>query len=253
MPDRAAVIIGNRYRPGAMVITCEHASNLVPPPFQVDPSDRPWLETHWGWDIGAAAVTRELVRLLDAVAVLSTFSRLVCDPNRGVDEQTWILDEVEGHPLSFNQNLSDAERRRRRDTYHEPYHQTVDRVLAQGLRMCGGVVMLSMHSFTPHFGDEVRTMEAGVLFDRYPALAKRFAEHLREQGMRTALNEPYSGLAGMMSAAARHGENNGVIYLQLELRQDLVGTAAGARKEALRVSRALESLDLTRIPALRAV
>ena len=65
-------------------------------------------------------------------------------------------------------------------------------------------------------------MEIGVLFDSYDAVAQRLAEQFELQGFVTALNEPYSGLKGMMTVARRHGTAHGVIYLELELRQDLI-------------------------------
>jgi predicted N-formylglutamate amidohydrolase len=246
LSDNPVQIIGNRYRPGPIVITCEHASNRVPPPLVASREDQPWLESHWGWDIGVATVTRDLVRQLDAVGVLSTYSRLVCDPNRDVDDPTWIRESVEGHQLSFNQELTDAECRRRRLLYHKPYHHVVDQVLADALHHAGEVLMLSVHSFTPSFGDEVRKMEAGVLFDKFPVLAAELRDLIAEQGFVTELNQPYSGLMGLMSAAKRHGTVYGVIYLQLELRQDLIATDEDALAVAGKVGAAIRQLGISR-------
>ncbi|NVB39000.1 N-formylglutamate amidohydrolase [Pseudenhygromyxa sp. WMMC2535] len=231
-------------REGPMVITCEHASARVPAPLSTSDSDRAWLETHWGYDIGAATVARRLADRSGSVAVLARYSRLVCDPNRDTDDPTWIRTHVEGQPLSFNQDLDAEERDRRARRHHAPYHAAVDRLLAQRLPRGGDVLLFSVHSFTPVFAGAVRPMELGVLFDRHAAVAERFAGLLDEQGFHTALNEPYSGMDGVIFAAQHHGAAHDVVYLELEVRQDLISDAAAAIAVADRVGAALERLRL---------
>ena len=43
------------------------------------------MERHIAYDVGAAGVARALAEALDAPVILSDFSRLVIDPNRGED------------------------------------------------------------------------------------------------------------------------------------------------------------------------
>ena len=130
-------IVGDRHHERPLVVTCEHASNRLPEEIEASPEDRPWLETHWGWDPGAAAVTRALIEHKDCVAIMSRFSRLVCDPNRHVEEWDWIRERCEDYELSFNRHLSDEERQRRRATYHEPFHAEVDACLSERLARGG--------------------------------------------------------------------------------------------------------------------
>ena len=49
------------------------------------------LERHIAYDPGAREVTLSLARRLGAPAVLSGFSRLLIDPNRGRDDPTLIM------------------------------------------------------------------------------------------------------------------------------------------------------------------
>ena len=44
-----------------MVITCEHASNRLPDWITPQEADKPWLQAHWAYDRGGAAVTRATV------------------------------------------------------------------------------------------------------------------------------------------------------------------------------------------------
>lgn len=231
---------------GPYVLTCEHASNRVPEPLAASAADAPWLETHWGYDPGAAEVTRTLHERSGSTAILSRFSRLVCDPNRAVDHPDWVRAEVEGHALSFNVGLDAAERERRQRLYHDPYHAAIDEALGARVARGGDVLLFSVHSYTPVYLGQVREMEAGVLFNDHEAVAERFADALREEGFVTALNEPYSGRTGMIFSAQRHGETHNVIYLELEVRQDLIGTPESARAVGHRVANALERLELRR-------
>ena len=242
--SNAVTIYGEGARRGPMIVTCEHASARVPHPLRTNAHDRPWLKTHWGYDIGAATVAREIIRQSGSAGVFARFSRLVCDPNRSTDHPDWIRRSVEGHPLTFNRRLDANECKRRRSSYYEPYHDAVDRILDERLKCGGDVLLLSVHSFTPVLGNERRDMEIGVLFDRYAAVATRLAELLRDEDFKTELNQPYSGMAGMMFAANRHGSAHNVVYLETEVRQDLTDTAPKARAVGKRFASALERLTV---------
>jgi predicted N-formylglutamate amidohydrolase len=246
MKSHAAELYGARQPPIPMVVTCEHASARIPRPLRVGVEDRPFLNTHWALDIGAANVARELTRRTGSAAVLARFSRLVCDANRPVDDPTWIRETVEGHRLGFNRDVTLEERTRRRQTYYEPYHDAIDRMLGRHLQHGGEVLLLAVHSFTPVLGNEAREMELGVLFNDHEAVAVRLDKVLGEAGFRTALNEPYSGVGGMMFAAERHGRMHDVVHLEIEVRQDLIDTAPRARAVGRRIAGALSRLGIRR-------
>ena len=252
MSHPAFEIVGDRHHERPLVVTCEHATNRLPEEIQASPEDLPWLETHWGWDPGAGAVTRALIEHKQCAAIMSRFSRLVCDPNRHVEEWDWIREQCEGYPLTFNQNLSDEERRRRRNAYHEPFHAEIDACLSERLARGGDVLLLSIHSFTPVLGDEVRPMEMGVLYDRFDPVAHRFAHHLRANGFVTALNEPYSGKEGAIYSAGLHGCRHGVIYLELEIRQDIIDTPEKVADVALRLAKSIDVLQIRSSPRQQA-
>jgi predicted N-formylglutamate amidohydrolase len=237
-------IVGDRHHTRPLVVTCEHASNRLPEDIPTQSDDLPWFNTHWGWDPGAGAVTRELVKHKKCVAILSNFSRLICDPNRHISEWDWIREKVEEHTLSFNHKLDASERQRRRECYHEPFHDEIDACLKERVARGGDVLLLSIHSFTPILGDEVRPMEMGVLYDRFDPVAERFAGTLRDQGFVTALNEPYSGKDGAIYSAGRHGCRHGVIYLELEIRQDTINTQEKVVDVAQRLAVAIDALKI---------
>ncbi len=240
----SAEIFGDVAGRGPMVVICEHASRQLPPPMSATEGDDAILAAHWGWDIGAAEVSREIVRQSNSVGLLAPYSRLVCDLNREPDDPTWIRQAPEGHVLSFNVGVDAAERECRFLTYHEPFHALADRLLNDRVLLGGDVLLLSVHSFTPVFGDEVRDVEVGVLYDSYPSIAERLRSEFEEEGFYSLLNEPYSGIDNVMYAAKRHGLQYGVVYLEIEIRQDLIATAAEARAVGQRLARGLARLRL---------
>lgn len=220
-----------------VVLTCEHASNRLPPPWAWPPGDAWIVDTHWAWDPGIAEVTRALAAALDAPAVLARFSRLLCDVNRPLDAETLFRGLADGHPVQLNQALTDAERRARIDALHTPYHAAVDQLLGRHPR----AAVLSMHSFTPVYeGGPPRLMELGVLFDREEEVSHRIAESLARDGWKVALNEPYSGKDGLIYSAVRHATRHGRRALELEVRND-VASDPDRRPELVRsIRHALE-------------
>jgi len=206
-------------REARVLLTCEHATNELPPPYMWPATDRWLVETHWAYDLGVADVTRALAAAVGAPAVLCNFSRLLADTNRDAADPTVFRGEAEGRPVALNANLADAERRERIARFHAPYHAAIDLLL---LRYPQAAIVLSMHSFTPVYDNgPPRPMEIGVLFDHEEALAASAIASLARDGWAVAANVPYSGKAGLIYAAERHADRHGRRALELEIRQDL--------------------------------
>ena len=226
----------------ALVLTCEHASDAVPASFEVSPADRAALATHWGVDIGAADLTRALSAALDAPAVLGVVSRLVLDLNRAPEDPTLVRPDVEGRTLGFNAHLEPAARQERIRRLHVPYHRAVDEVLTRRAARQEPTLLLSIHSFTPNYMGHVRDVEMGVLYDVHEQLGLQFRDDLGSLGWDARMNEPWSGLDGLIYAAHRHGRAHAVPYLELEVRQDLIGTPHAAEALATRLLPCLDRL-----------
>lgn len=225
-----------------LVLTCEHASAALPAPLHATAQDRAFLHTHWGVDIGADAVTRTLSAALDAPAVLGVASRLVADLNRDPSDPTVALRAVEGVHLGFNRDLDAAGLAQRIGVLHAPFHAAVDRTLRGRLARGGPALLLSVHSFTPNYMGTPRDVEMGVLFDAHEDLARHLRRDLAATGWDTRLNEPWSGLDGLIYSARRHGRALGVPYLELEVRQDLIADDADAEALAWRLVPAIQRL-----------
>jgi predicted N-formylglutamate amidohydrolase len=227
---------------GPLVLTCEHAFKRVPGRYRVGAEAREILDSHWGWDIGAWEVTRGVAKRLGTSAVGGRWSRLLIDLNRAVGDPTLIRGVAGGIPLPWNAGLSETEIERRVLAYHARYHAEVDRLILR--RVIRGIrpLLLAVHTFTPELDGEKRRFDAGVLFARHATLAHRLGRSLRQQGLTVRYNEPYSGMAGMMYSAERHGSHHGVPCLELELNQGLFRKPSAPRSLARIVARAAAPL-----------
>jgi predicted N-formylglutamate amidohydrolase len=236
MSSAFSVRRGRRH--SGIVFTCEHASCAVPEEYQELGLAPASLRDHIGWDIGAARLTETLADAFSAPAVLSSVSRLVVDCNRDLSDHDLIVDESDGVKVPGNVGLSAEERQRRVHDYYQPYHTTVDDVLAEHPE----AVLLSIHSFTPILGADERRFDAGVLFDDHQDDAEDFGKALDQAGLAVRYNEPYSGFDGLIFSARAHGLRHDRRYLELEVNNRLLRTAAGVRDVSTRVSSALQHL-----------
>jgi predicted N-formylglutamate amidohydrolase len=223
--DPFRVIAASR-REVPVVLVAEHAGDRLPPPWTWPEPDLRLVGTHWSTDVGVAAFTERLAATLDVPAVLSTFTRLLVDPNRPLGSETLFREVADHAPVHLNRGLTenaggafDAERARRIDGFWRPYHATVDRVIAAH----PGADVLGLHSFTPDYQGERREVEIGVLYDRDVELGLAWAEALAGRGFDVRLNEPWSGLAGLMHSPQTHATRHLRRAVELEVRNDLLG------------------------------
>ena len=107
--------IHGQDRPGPWLITCDHATNTIPPDIGNGSLGLPRedMERHIAYDVGAYGVARHLGTLLDAPVIAANFSRLVIDPNRGEDDPTVLMKLYDGSVIPENRHAGPAERERR--------------------------------------------------------------------------------------------------------------------------------------------
>jgi predicted N-formylglutamate amidohydrolase len=232
------VIISNHGSRSDLLLTCEHASAEIPAEY--DNLGLTWDESldHIGWDIGAAAMTHQLSRLLDACAVLSGASRLLVDCNRDLTDHDLVPHESHGIVIPGNGSVDAEERERRLTAFYRPYHDAVDREASRREFS----TLVSIHSFTPILNGHKRSFDVGVLFDDFVPAAEQLIARLSRVGFRVRKNEPYSALDGLIFSARHHGRTHGLRYLELEINNGLLRTEAEVRQIADRLTTALRFL-----------
>jgi predicted N-formylglutamate amidohydrolase len=142
----------------AVVVTCEHGGNEVPPELaHLFASETGRLTGHRGSDAGALEMARAFAAAFAAPLFFSTVTRLVVDGNRSV-----------GHPKLFSRTTKTLSRDLRRDIlqrYHQPLRRQAMAAVSAARAAGLPVVHLSAHSFAPVFRGRERTMDVGLLYD----------------------------------------------------------------------------------------
>jgi predicted N-formylglutamate amidohydrolase len=99
-----------------------------------------------------------------------------------------------------------------------------------------------MHSFTPVFKGVARAVEVGVLYHHETPLSRLMLELLRAEGNLTVgANQPYAITDTSDYTVPVHGEGRGIPHVEIEIRQDLIDTAAGQQGWAERMARLLRA------------
>lgn len=237
--------IEGESRSSRWLITCDHANNTVPPDLGgtlgLPPAD---MARHIAYDIGAAGVARALGAALDAPVLLSNFSRLVIDPNRGEDDPTLLMKLYDGSIIPGNRTAGENERQRRLDSYHRPYHAAY--AALAGRRP--DTVIVAVHSFTPQLqGRPPRPWHIGILHAWDSRLSDPLIGLLREDpDLVVGRNEPYLGhLPGdaIHRHALNHGRNNTLIELRNDLIADDRAQAAWGQRLAALLEKALPQVS----------
>ena len=225
------VVIGGHADAG-LVLLCDHAGNRLPPGYGTLGLAADQLGRHIAYDIGAAAITRRLAEALGAPAVMTKFSRLLIDPNRGADDPTLIMRLSDGAVIPGNRHLDDAEREHRMRLYYRPYHAAIDRVIDACEARGPAPTLLSIHSFTESWKGAPRPWHVGVLWASDGRLAEPLlAGFHAERELIVGDNQPYAGqLEG--DCLWQHGTGRGLAHAIIEYRQDLVRDAAGQTRWA---------------------
>jgi predicted N-formylglutamate amidohydrolase len=219
--DDAVERTEGRLNAGVLFI-CDHASNALPEAYGTLGLPPTELERHIGYDIGAAAVTRRLAQRLDAPAVLSRFSRLLIDPNRGADDPTLVMQISDGAIVPGNAGMGDEEIELRLDRYWRPYRRAISQSIEAMIAAAPPPAILSIHSFTPSWRGQQRPWEVGILWDSDPRLAAPLIVALAEAAIVVGDNEPYDGaLTG--DTLDEEVTRRGLAGLLVEIRQDLIG------------------------------
>ncbi len=229
----------NEGAESAILLIADHASNHVPQSIDLGIAAA-LLETHIAFDIGVAGLARALCIELGCPGILGAMSRLVIDFNREETGGQLIPLASDGHVIPGNAINHDA-RLERINHYWRPYH---DKVAAQ-IEAQKPRFLISLHSFTPQLAtnpDEHRPWEVGILYNEDDRGARFAIPQLQNAGLIVGDQLPYSGKL-LNATMNRHAEGNGIAYLGIEMRQDLINQPRWTALLADAVRSCLAGLD----------
>jgi predicted N-formylglutamate amidohydrolase len=229
-----------------LVITCEHAGNVVPERYRpLFAGHAHLLPTHRGWDPGALLLAREMAERFHAPLYFDETTRLLADLNRS-------LGNPELHSEA-TRHLSLRERRELLDAHYHPHRGRVDAAMAAAVASGDRVVHIASHSFTPELNGHVRTADIGMLYDPgrpgEVAFASAWLDALRraDPSLRLRRNYPYIGKSdGVTQVMRRRFPPERYVGIELEVNQRYVeaGGPAWPKIRRILVDTLGESLQL---------
>ncbi|MEH6456570.1 MAG: N-formylglutamate amidohydrolase [Cocleimonas sp.] len=211
-----------------IVLICEHASNFIPSSLRKLGLSSESMLSHAAWDIGAYEMACKISELLDAPLVASRVSRLVYDCNRAPESGIGIPSKSEKIEVPGNRNLSKNEKDDRVNQVYKPFHELIDLTIHHPDRLAFSALhaspaIITIHSFTPVFFDEVRSVELGILHDKDDRLAKLMMQEATSRTtLKTEFNSPYDVSDNVMHTINKHALDQGFMNVMIEVKNDLL-------------------------------
>ncbi len=220
--------------PGAgspFLLLGDHAGRAIPRKLRRLGLPTAELDRHIAWDIGVAGLGAALAEKLDACFIAQRYSRLVIDPNRDPARADSICERSDGAIVPGNLDLAAADRQARIGEIFAPYHARIAAEL--DARGQAPTVVVALHSFTPEMAGFRRPWRYGVLHLGASPLSAAMLECLRARlpSEEVGDNQPYR-MDEVDYTVPRHAIGRGLDYLELEVRQDLLGGPAGVEAVA---------------------
>ena len=231
----------NENKESDFLIICDHASNKIPTNFKELGLSKEILDSHIAFDIGAKEVAVCLSNILECPLVMTDFSRLLIDPNRGIDDPTLIMRISDNKIIKGNRNIYNFKKSEEKDErvkkYYDVYHNKISEFINFKEKDKNYPSIISIHSFTPVWRNKKRAIDIGILWDNDYRLPEIFFNYFKKNHKNLVIgdNEPYSGRL-KNDTLYKHATINGLSNILIEIRQDLITERKGQKYFANLVS-----------------
>lgn len=228
-----------RKREPALVISCEHAGNRVPPRYRaLFRGAAAELKSHRGWDPGALDLARAIAFACNVPLLANTTSRLLVECNRSL-----------GHPQLFSEftrDLDPAEQFQLLAMFYHPHRGAVEVALQRAARRRGRVVHIGVHSFTPVLNGKRRRADVGLLFDPKRRFEREVVDALQRElrarapKLQVRRNFPYRGWTDGLTTTLR-GRFPAATYagIEFEVNQGLLRNTVAWKQVRLSMAEAV--------------
>ena len=217
----------------ALVISCEHAVDSIPVPYQsLFVPFKNLLASHRGIDFGALAIAEHLSKQISCDFIQATTTRLLVDCNKSVNH-SHCFSEV-------TRDLPSEEKQRILDLYYWPFRQKVMAAIKKHIEQGSQVWHVSVHSFTPVLDGIVRNADIGFLYDPRRALEKAMARQWKMEIQKQTpeykirMNYPYLGVSDGFTSKMRKTYTSEV-YLGIELESNQALTQNTQNLDSLKI------------------
>lgn len=213
----------------SVLVTCEHAGNRVPDAYRhLFQRKNDLLESHRGFDRGAAEVARIIAAETGAHLFLHDMTRLLVDVNRS-ERSPSLFSEI-------TRSLSREEKDRIKEHFYRPFRSKVESIVEHLLSRNHDVLHVSVHSFTPRYRNKTRRADIGLLYDPTRTREREFC--LIAQKMLAGhsdlvirRNYPYLGKTdGMATHLRKRHPIQGYVGIELEVNQKSTDKGSGDLK-----------------------
>lgn len=209
-----------------ILFVSDHAGRAIPRALDTLGLDEAELGRHIGYDIGIYGVTTHLARALDASYVFQPYSRLVIDCNRLPGQPQSVPLISDGTVVPGNAELSPGDLAQREAEVLRPYQYQVADMLRTRKAAGRPTALFAMHSCTDMLRADPRPRpwEISVIAETDWRIGTALVDVLRQKtGLCVGVNEPYT--VNMVSdyTVPIHCEQHGLPYVEIEIRQDLIG------------------------------
>ena len=226
--DADAVMHTNPRGLSPFLLIGDHAGRAIPKhlgSLGVNETDR---ARHIAWDIGVRELGVMLARKIDAPFIHQHYSRLVIDCNRDPHSPEAIPNLSDDTPIPGNADISNVARLERIAAIHEPYQSAIALEIDRRDSMRHPTILVALHSFTPNLASTLRSWDIGVLHDgRQDGFARALIDALRaDEALEVGDNKPYR-MDSTDYTVPLHAFERGLLYAELEIRQDLIAFPPG--------------------------
>lgn len=184
-----------------LVLTCEHAGNLIPEKFNyLFIGNDKVLDTHRGYDPGAFDLLQHL-KELSSYQKSQMESRLLIEVNRSLHHAALFSE--------FTRDLSREIKQQLITEFYQPYRKEVENTISRFIKNGEEILHLSIHSFTPQLNGIIRNADIGLLYDPARNTEKDFCKALKmellskKSSYRIRANYPYRGTADGFTTSLR--------------------------------------------------
>ncbi|MEX2185629.1 MAG: N-formylglutamate amidohydrolase [Pirellulales bacterium] len=203
----------------ALVVTCEHGGNEVPPEHAAAfEGAKDILDSHRGYDPGTLELAGEFAAALAAPLHVATVSRLVVELNRSPHHRALFSE--------FTRGLSTPARGQLIERHYRPYRDAVEARIADVIGAGAVALHVSVHSFTPVFDGVARRADVGLLYDPRRTLERQWCGRWRDalvqrrSDLLIRRNYPYRGVAdGFVTHLRRTFSEASYVGVELEVNQ----------------------------------
>lgn len=221
-----------------LILTCEHASNKIPEAYiNYFEGAHTLLNTHQGWDIGAAQVFNIMENEFDCFSIKGEYSRLLIELNRNLAAKDLFS--------KYIKEASETEKQQIIKSYYQPYMNMVELQIEKALSQQKDVLHLSIHSFTSVMKGVERNCDIGLLYDSQREREQNFCKSLQQIISQQSLdyivrrNYPYRGSANGLTTICRKKFGQRYMGIEIELNQKLLLDLPSCQKMGLFLTRCL--------------